>query len=182
MNPLLKKDVKWNWTNECKKSFEKLKTVQTSNLALTHYNPNSQINVVCDAGNSVLGAVILYKEDCKLKPIQHVLRMLLLTEMNYLQIEKEALGMIFAINKSHVYVNAREFVLQTDHRPLLTIFGFKKGIPTHTANCLQRLAAVLLNYSFKMEFLPSKEISHAYGLSRLIPKSTELLDETVIAS
>ena len=39
-----------------------------------------------------------------------------------------------------------------------------------------------MNYSFKMEFLPSKEIAHADGLSRLIPKNTEPLEETVIAS
>ena len=41
---------------------------------------------------------------------------------------------------------------------------------------------MLLNYSFKMKFLPSKEITHVDGLSRLIPKNTELLEETVIAS
>ena len=33
-----------------------------------------------------------------------------------------------------------------------------------------------------MEFLPSKEITRAEGLSRLIPKNTEPLEETVIAS
>ncbi len=33
-----------------------------------------------------------------------------------------------------------------------------------------------------MEFLPSKEIAHADGLPRLIPKNTEPLGETVIAS
>ena len=33
-----------------------------------------------------------------------------------------------------------------------------------------------------MEFLPSKEIAHADRLSRLIPKNTEPLEETVIAS
>ena len=41
---------------------------------------------------------------------------------------------------------------------------------------------MLLNYPFKMEFLPSKEIAHGDGLSRLRPKNTELLEETVIAS
>ena len=41
---------------------------------------------------------------------------------------------------------------------------------------------MLLNYSFKIEFLPSKKIAHVDGLSRLIPKNTELLKETVIAS
>ena len=33
-----------------------------------------------------------------------------------------------------------------------------------------------------MEFLPSKMIAHTDGLSRLIPKNTELLEETVISS
>ena len=40
----------------------------------------------------------------------------------------------------------------------------------------------LLNYSFKMEFLPSKKISHTDGLSRLIPKIRGPLEEAVIAS
>ena len=62
-----------------------------------------------------------------------------------------------------------------DHLPLLTIFGSKKGIPTHTANRLQRWAMMRLNYSFKMELLPSKEITYVDRLSRLIPKNTELL-------
>ena len=33
-----------------------------------------------------------------------------------------------------------------------------------------------------MEFLQSKEIAHAEGLSRLIPKNTELLEKIAIAS
>ena len=44
LNHLLKKDVKWNWTDEYKKEFEKLKTALTSNLALTHYNPDKQLH------------------------------------------------------------------------------------------------------------------------------------------
>ena len=99
-----------------------------------------------------------------------------------MKIEKEGLAIIFAIKKFHRYVHGREFILQTDHRPLLAIFDSKKGIPTHTANCLQRWVSILLDYLFKMEFLLSKETAHADGLSRLIPINTELLEETVISS
>ena len=92
--------------------------------------------------------------------------------------EKEGLAIIFAMKKFHKYVHGREFNLQTDHRSLLAIFGSKIVIQTHTANRLQRWATMLLNYSFKMEFLPSKEIANTDGLS----KNTESLEETVIAS
>ncbi len=85
---------------------------------------------------------------------------------------KESLALIFAIKKCHKYVHGREFILQTDHRPLLAIFGSKKEIPTHTAKRLQRWATILLNNSFKMEFLPSKQIAHADGLSKILPKNT----------
>ena len=131
LNHLLKKDVKWNWTDKCKKAFEKLKIALSSNLALTHYNPHKQIYVASDVSNSGLGPVILHK-DGKLKPIQHAPRTLLPAEMNYSQIEKEGLAIVFAIKKFHNYVHDREFILQADLRQLLAIFGSKKGIPTPT--------------------------------------------------
>ena len=99
---------------------------------MTHYNPNKQIYVASDQSNFCLGAVIFHREDGKLKPIQHESRMLLPAEMNYSLIEKESLAIIFVIKKFHKYVHGREFILQTDHRPLLAIFDSKEGIPTHT--------------------------------------------------
>ena len=69
-----------------------------------------------------------------------------------------------------------------DHKPLLSIFGSKKENPSHTANRLQRWGTILLNYCFKMEFLPPKSLGHADGLSILIPKSSEPLEETETAT
>ena len=183
LNQLLKKETKWNWSPECQKAFEQIKKALTSDLSLTHYDPKKEIYVATDASGLGLGAVLLHKEENgQLKAVSHASRTLLPAEKNYSQIEKEALGIIFAVKKYHKYLHGRSFVLQTDHRPLLSIFGSKKGIPTHTANRLQRWATILLNYTFKMEFLPSKKIAHADGLSRLIPKLSEPLEETVIAA
>ena len=74
LNHLLKKDVKWNWSDHCQKVFVKLKTAITSNLTLTHYNPNKQMYFESNASNFGLGAVLLHKEDGKLKPIHHASR------------------------------------------------------------------------------------------------------------
>ena len=109
-------------------------------------------------------------------------RSLLPTEKQYSQIEKEALGIIFAVTKFHRYLHGRRFILQTDHKPLITIFGFKKGLPVYTANRLLHWGTILLNYNFKIEFLTSKNICHEDSFSRLIPQNTEVFEDSIIAT
>ena len=116
------------------------------------------------------------------KLIAHASRALLPAEKHYSQIEKEALGIIFAVTKFHRYLHGRFFTLQTDHKPLITIFGSKKGLLIYTDNRLLRWGKILLNYNFKIEYLPSKQISHADGLSRLVPKYSEPFEDTIIAA
>ena len=164
-------------------AFEKLKEVLTSELFLTHNNPDFDIIVASDASAYETGACILHKmSDGSTKPIAHTSRTLLPAERNYSQTEKESLIIIFAVTRFHKYLLRRHFKLQTDHKPLISIFGSKKGLPTHTANRLQRWGTILLNYDFDMEFLPSKKLGHADGLSWLIPRTGESLEDSVIAS
>ena len=70
----------------------------------------------------------------------------------------------------------------TDHKPLITIFGSKKGLPIYSANRLLRRGTILLNYNFKIAYHPSKQISHADGQSRLVPKYSEPFEDTIIAA
>ena len=122
------------------------------------------------------------KKKQKKKTVAHASRSLLPPEKHNSQIEKEALAIIFARTKFHRYLHGRFFKLQTDHKPLLTIFGSKKGLPVYSANRLLRWATILLNYNFKLEYLPSRQIGHADGLSRLVPSQREPLEDSVIAS
>jgi len=46
-------------------------------------------------------------------------------------------------------VYGREFILRTDHKPLVSIFGEKKGIPLMSAHRLQRYAIFLSGYTTK---------------------------------
>ena len=166
LNELLK-DKKWKWTPECQTAFDQIKKALTSDLFLTHYDPKLEIIVASDASSYGVGAHILHKmPDGTKKPLAHASTSLLPTEKHYFQIEKEALGIIFAVTKFHWYLHGRFFNLQTDHKPLITIFGSKKGLPIYTANRLLRWGTILLNYNFKIEYLPSKQISHANGLPR----------------
>ena len=102
LNELLKKGKPWLWTPECKESFEKIKKTLTSDLSLTHYDSTLDIIVASDASSYGIGACILHKlPDGSRKAVAHGSRSLLPAEKQYFQIEKEALGIIFAITKFH---------------------------------------------------------------------------------
>ena len=58
-------------------------------------------------------------------------------ECNYVQIQKEALSLIYTVQKFHQYLYGQSFVLVTDHKPLTTILGHKRGIPSLAAAQLQ---------------------------------------------
>ncbi|CAI2734266.1 unnamed protein product [Schistosoma spindalis] len=183
MNALLTKNTKWNWNKECQVSFEKVKQILASDLLLTHYDPKLELVVAADASDYGIGAVILHKfPNGSQKAIFHASRTLTVAEKNYSQIEKEALALVFAVRKFHKMLYGRKFTLQTDHRPLLAIFGSKKGIPIHAANRLTRWATMLLGYDFELLYKPSACMGHADGLSRLIANNRKLEEDSVVAS
>ena len=124
LNQLLKKDKRWEWTTECQAAFEE---ILTSNLFLSHFKPELDIIVGSDASQYGISAYLLHKmPDGSKQLIAFVSRILLLAEKHYSQIEKKGLSIIYAVSIFHRYLYGRHFTLQTDHKPLITIFGSKR--------------------------------------------------------
>ena len=92
-------------------------------------------------------------------------RTLSASERNYAQIEKEALALIIGIKKFHTYLYGCKFTLVTDHKPLTTLLGSKKSVPSLAAARLQRWALLLAAYSYDIEFKPTQQHGNADGLS-----------------
>ncbi|XP_053662042.1 uncharacterized protein K02A2.6-like [Anopheles marshallii] len=183
LDVLLKNETSFIWTRECERAFKHFKEILSSDLLLTHYDPNAEIVVSADASAVGLGATISHKfADGSLKVVQHASRALTKAENNYSQIDREGLAIIFAVKKFHKMLYGRHFRLQTDHRPLLRIFGSKKGIPVYTANRLQRFALSLQLYDFSIEYVPSTKFGNADLLSRLISEHAKPDPEYIVAS
>ena len=97
--------------------------------------------------------------------------------------EKEALSLIFGVQKFHPYLYGRAFTLYTDHKPLITILSPKKGIPPLSAARLQRWALLLAAYSYDIVYKSTKDHANADGLSRLplpITPTTECQQESTV--
>ena len=154
---------------------------------MCHFLPVYHLGIVflgrVEGQNITVGACILYKwKDGKVRPIPHASKSLLPAERNYSQIEKEALAIIFAVTKFNRFIHGRRLTLQTDHKPLVTIFGSGKGLPTFTAYSLLRCGTILLNYDFQIQYLSTNKIGHVDELSRLIPRTSETFEDTVMAA
>ncbi|KAJ8885551.1 hypothetical protein PR048_011749 [Dryococelus australis] len=88
-------------------------------------------------------------------------------EVNYSQIEKESLALVFCVKHFYQYLHCKKFVLVTDHKPLLSLFGPKKGIPVIAAARLQRFAVFLSNFNFDIVFVKSEWHGNVDSLSWL---------------
>lgn len=169
LDQLMKKNTEFVWTPECQEAFEKFKEILQSELLLIHYDPELPITIASDASQYGIGAVAYHTlPDSTVKAFYHTSRRLTLAEQKYAQIEKEGLGIVFAVTKLHKYIWGRRFSIQTDARPLLTIYSPTKGIPQHTANRLQRWGLILMAYDFDISYVRTEDFGHADVLSRLI--------------
>ena len=139
--------------------------------------------MAADASAYGVGAVLLHKfPDGSEKAVMHASRTLTTAEKRYGQIEKEALALVFAVRRFHKLLYGRRFTLLTDHKPLLSIFGSKNGIPAHSANRLQRWALTLLGYDFEIQYRRTENFGQADALSRLISKYPTEEEDAVIAA
>ena len=168
LNTLLQADKKWTWSRECAEAFQLAKDQLTSTQVLTHYDPALPLQLAADASAYGVGAVISHVlPDGSEHPIAFASRTLSASEKNYTQLEKEALSLVFGVKKFHQYLYGRRFTLITDHQPLTTILGPKKGIPSLAAARLQRWALLLSAYVYDIKYKSTHCHGNADGLSRL---------------
>ena len=159
---LCKSGFKWAWESEQQNAFEAIKQVIMTLPVLTYFNKTKKHTKQCDASKKGLGVVLLQES----KPLMYVSRVLTETEQRYLNIERELLAIVFALERLNHYTFGRTITVQSHHQPLQSIW--KKSIVSASPR-LQRLLLRLAHYDLNIEFLRGKENTVADALSRVCP-------------
>lgn len=157
---LLKKGKgKFVWTDECEKAFIELKKALTSSPILAYPNFNETFIVSVDSSIKAIGGVLSQAHD---KPIHYFSKTLNSAQTRYSTIERELLAIIYSVLHFSPYLIGREFILNTDHKPLVYLFNSKNN-----SSRLHRWRLILMGYQFKIQHKPGKNNIIADILSRL---------------
>ena len=107
------------WTESRKLAFCTLKSHLTKGPILCLPDFSRQFTLRTDAYDIGIGAVLLQSHDDNKLPVAYASKKLLPRERAYSAMERECLALVWGINKFQVYLDGKEFVLETDHQPLI---------------------------------------------------------------
>ena len=135
--------------------------------ALPYFHVNAETTLQMDAPKKGLRACLTQKG----KVVCYASRALTKTEQNYQNLKWEALGTIWGMEKFHCFLYDKEFTLETDQKPLVSIY--KKHMVDISPR-VQRLIVRSFPYlPFKVVYKKGKDIPVADALSHVTPMDPE---------
>ena len=163
INNLRKHNVVFHWSDECERAFQNLKTDISRSPVLQPYSLSKEVVLTTDASKGAMAGVLTQDGH----PVIYVSRSFSKAESNYSNIEREAMAIMWSVTRLKQFLLGRTFIIHTDHKPLVQLFGSTNGIPSGTSARICRWALNLMPYNYIIKYVKGTDISHADGISRL---------------
>ncbi|KAK1632280.1 hypothetical protein QYE76_006595 [Lolium multiflorum] len=159
---LLQKDVPFVFDDDCKEAFETLKKALTTAPVVEPPDWNLPFEIMCDASDFAVGAVLGQRVDKKLNVIHYASKTLDAAQRNYATTEKELLAVVFACDKFRSYIVDSKVTIHTDHAAIRYLMTKKDAKP-------RLIRWVLLLQEFDLHIVDRKGADNpvADNLSRL---------------
>lgn len=168
LNKLCRKHVQFDWSDECQKAFEKVKSILSSPKVMQYPNFDKENTFILqtDASGFAIGAVL---NNGDRRPVAFASRTLNKAEKNYPTIEKELLAITWAVKYFRPYLYGKRFIIETDHKPLIYLFNM-----TNPSSRTMKFRLTLEEYDFDVVYVRGKDNVAADALSRVRVSSEEL--------
>lgn len=133
-----------------------------------HFDPTKEFILASDASNYGIGTDLSQRVcDGSERLIGYASRTLNTAERNYSTIEKEAIAVLFGVNKFQQFLYVHKFTVKTDHKPLEGLFSERKGVPQQASVKIQRRTLTLAAYEYTISYRVGRNNENADALSRL---------------
>nr|GFA74968.1 reverse transcriptase domain-containing protein [Tanacetum cinerariifolium] len=125
MTHLLEKNSPFIFSNKCIQAFRNLKEKLTEAPILIAPNWDQPFELMCDASDYVVGAVLGQRVKKHFQPIHYASKTVNQVETNYTTTEKEMLAVVYAFEKFCSYLIMNKSIVYTDHSALKYLFAKK---------------------------------------------------------
>ncbi|GFV44939.1 transposon Tf2-11 polyprotein [Trichonephila clavipes] len=121
-----KKDSKpLNWSSEAITAFQRCKQALADAALLAHPSSSAPLALHVDASDYAIGGALHQVVDSELQPLAFFFRKLTSSEKSYSAYDRELLAIYSAIRHFRYMLEARDFTVFTDHKPLTYAFRQK---------------------------------------------------------
>ncbi|GJU76747.1 reverse transcriptase domain-containing protein [Tanacetum coccineum] len=171
MTHLLEKNTPFIFSEECIQAFQTLKKKLTEAPILIAPNWDQPFELMCDASDYAIGAVLGQRIEKHFRPIHYASKTMTEAESNYTTTEKEMLAVVYAFEKFRSYLIMNKSIVYTDHSTLKYLFAKKDAKA-------RLLCWVLLLQEFDFKVIDTKGADNytADHLSRLENPYENVLD------
>ncbi|CAN6695155.1 unnamed protein product [Malus baccata var. baccata] len=170
---LLQKEVAFEFDEACSTAFKHLKEAFTSALIITLPDWSLPFELMCDASDYAIGAVLGQRKNKQPHVIYYASRTLNDAQLNYSTTEKELLDVVFALDKFRSYLLGTKVIIFTDHAALKYLLTKKEAKP-------RLIRWMLLLQEFDIEIRDKKGVENVVAdhLSRMVHEDASPISET----
>ncbi|GJR93697.1 reverse transcriptase domain-containing protein [Tanacetum coccineum] len=178
MTHLLEKETPFVFSDECKQAFNDLRKKLIESPILVVPNWDYDFEIMCDASDFALGAVLGQRKDKHFHPIHYASKTMTGAQLHYTTTEKEMLAVVYALEKFRPYLVLSKTIVYTDHSAIKYLMA-KQDAKSRL------LRWILLLQEFNLEIRDKKGAENvaADHLSRLEnPHKNELEKQNITES
>nr|GEU75687.1 reverse transcriptase domain-containing protein [Tanacetum cinerariifolium] len=129
MTYLLEKETLFVFSKDCIDAFETLKKKLTKAPILVIPDWNLPFELMCDASDFMIGAVLGQRKIKRFQPIHYASKTMTEAQIHYTMTEKEMIAVVYAFENFRPYLVLSKSIVYTDHSALKYLFSKQDAKP-----------------------------------------------------